>query len=158
MKALIYIFTNSLIAYIITHTNEYGEDRCKCWGNIYCSHPVDFICITFSFLFKREDINPLIVSLTINYWITQWQKKLNNLHRIILYINVCSIINKPSLNYYNWSPTYNIRDFWYYLKNISNKLFIPGDNLSLGETLIHDFVRIKFKVIFIPVFYIYYSF
>ena len=104
MKALIYIFTNSLIAYIITHTNEYGEDRCKCWGNIYCSHPVDFICITFSFLFKREDINPLIVSLTICYWITQQRQQImtgKKSHRIIWYIHVYTLDDKISPNYEN---------------------------------------------------------
>ena len=70
-------FVHSILNYIIIHTNKYVEDRCKYWSIRNCSDITTFICIiVLKVIFKIENGNPLIGSLIIHYWITQWQKYL----------------------------------------------------------------------------------
>ena len=46
----------------------------------------------------------------------------------------------------DYDPAYKITEIRDYLEDRSNKLFIPGQQLSLDETLLRAFGRIKFKV------------
>ena len=66
-------------------------------------------------------------------------------HRTLWYIYVFSLSHQPSPNYEDQSRTYKIQEFKYSFDNIFNKKFIPGENLILDETIICDFVCIKFK-------------
>ena len=68
-------------------------------------------------------------------------------HIIIWYLHVCSLVHQPSPNDNNYSPAYKIRYFQDALENRFNKLYNPGKNLILDESLICAFGRIKFKLI-----------
>jgi hypothetical protein len=52
--------------------------------------------------------------------------------------------NQPVGNNYN--PTYKVKEIQDYLEDRYNRLSIPGQQLSLDETLIWAFGRVKFKV------------
>jgi hypothetical protein len=46
----------------------------------------------------------------------------------------------------NYDPTYKVKEMKEYLEDQYNRLYIPGQQLSLDKTLIRTFGRIKFKV------------
>ena len=46
----------------------------------------------------------------------------------------------------DYDPAYKVAEMKNYLENRYNVLFIPGQQLSLDETLIRAFGRIEFKV------------
>ena len=64
-------------------------------------------------------------------------------------LRVFSLADQISPNENNYSPNYNIQEFKGALENISNKIFILGENLILDEIIIRDFGHIKFKVIIV---------
>jgi hypothetical protein len=63
---------------------------------------------------------------------------------ILWYLHFCSMENQPVGD--NYDPTYKVKEIKDYLEDQYNRLFIPGQQLSLDETLIWAFGRIKFKV------------
>ena len=69
----------------------------------------------------------------------------NKFHRVLPYLHMFYLSDQPWPHDDNYSPTYNIQEFQVALEKIFNKLFIPGENLSLHESLIHQFVSIKSK-------------
>jgi hypothetical protein len=67
-------------------------------------------------------------------------------HQMLRYIHVCSIENQPDINDTEYDPIYKVEEMKNYLEHRYDKLFIPGQQLSLDESLIRAFGRIKFKV------------
>ena len=63
--------------------------------------------------------------------------------RILRYLHVCPLFPDPEQTY---DPSYKVSELLSYLQGRFAKLFIPGRQLSLDETLIRMFGRIKFKV------------
>lgn len=63
--------------------------------------------------------------------------------RLLRYLHVCSL-HQPLGEEYN--PSYKVKELLEYLEGRFERLFTPGRQLSLDETLIRTFGRIKFKV------------
>ena len=63
--------------------------------------------------------------------------------RMMRYLHVCALHGDPTDEY---NPTYKVSELLNYLEYRFEKLFVPGRQLSLDETLIQSFGRIKFKV------------
>ena len=63
--------------------------------------------------------------------------------RMLRYLHVCDLHGDPRDTY---DPTYKVSELLNYLKYRFERLFVPGRQLSLDETLIRSFGRIKFKV------------
>ena len=62
---------------------------------------------------------------------------------MLRFLHCCSV-NPPSSGEYN--PVYKIQEVMDILQRNYNRLFVPGQQLSLDESLIRAFGRIKFKV------------
>ena len=56
---------------------------------------------------------------------------------------MCDLHGDPRDTY---DPTYKVSELLNYLEYRFERLFVPGRQLSLDETLIRSFCRIKFKV------------
>jgi Transposase IS4 len=67
-------------------------------------------------------------------------------HTILRYLHVCSLEDQPERNSVNYDPAYKVEEFKDMLEERFKKLFVPGKNLSLDETFLRAFGRIKFKV------------
>jgi hypothetical protein len=64
---------------------------------------------------------------------------------ILRYLHCCSVENQdPTAEGYD--PAYKVAEMKEYLEDRFTRLFLPGRELSLDETLIRAFGRIKFKV------------
>jgi hypothetical protein len=64
----------------------------------------------------------------------------------ILWYSHCCPVQNQDHSADNYNPSYKIAKVRDYLENRYLKLFVPGQQLSLDETLIQAFGRIKFKV------------
>jgi hypothetical protein len=62
------------------------------------------------------------------------------------FLHVCSVEDQPSYNDDNYTPVYKVQEFMDNLQQRFAKSFTPGAQLSLDESLIRAFGRIKFKV------------
>jgi Transposase IS4 len=67
-------------------------------------------------------------------------------HTMLRYLHICSLTGQPSVSDPDYSPIFKVREMLEYLEERYSKLFIPGENLSLDESLIRCFRRIQFKV------------
>ena len=146
-KAWKQIFTNSILDKIVKYTNEYGEIMAKSWTNMTRDDLMDFICVLFvASVQKRKDkpsnwfSNNRILELPICKKITSGRKFLTMLR----YIHCCSVEHQPTGDDYD--PTYKVAELKEYLEKRYSRLFLPSQQLSLDETLIRSFGRMKFKV------------
>ena len=67
-------------------------------------------------------------------------------HRLLRYVHACDMHNQPDANSADCTPIYKVKELMELLENRHNKAFVPFYVLSLDETLIKSFGRIKFKV------------
>jgi hypothetical protein len=141
------IFKNTLLDKIVCYTNEYGGVKAKPWKDIERKDLDAFIADLFvSAIQKRKDKpsnwlleNCLLESPTIKKIMTGCK-----FFTILCYLHCCSMDNQPVGNYYN--PTYKVKEIQDYLEDRYKRLFLPGQQLSLDETLIWAFGQLKFKV------------
>ena len=63
--------------------------------------------------------------------------------RIMRYLHVCSLYEQIGQEY---NPSYKVQELLDSLHKRFHRLFQPGRQLSLDETLVRSFGRIKFKV------------
>jgi hypothetical protein len=64
---------------------------------------------------------------------------------ILRFLHCCPVENQDSTAD-NYDPIYKVKEVKDYLESRYDRLFSPGQQLSLDETLIRAFGRIKFKV------------
>lgn len=142
------LFKNTILEKIVKYTNEYGRIHAKAWSDITRKDLEAFIAILFiSGIQKRKD-KP-------SHWFSD-NKLLENpvvkkimsgrkFFTILRFLHCCPAINQdPSSATYD--PAYKVAELRDYLEDRSQRLFVPGQQLSLDETLIRAFGRIKFKV------------
>jgi hypothetical protein len=149
MKAWRFIFTDSLLNKIVKYTNDYGAAKCSKWKDIAVSDIKDFIAIIFlAGIQKRKD-------KTSNWWSDDpclefpIVKKImtgRKFHTILRYLHVCDLHAQPSLDSPRYTPLYKVQEFMDYIARHSSQAFEAGPSLSLDESLVRAFGRIKFKV------------
>mmetsp|Transcript_126734 Transcript_126734/g.364538 ORF Transcript_126734/g.364538 Transcript_126734/m.364538 type:complete len:609 (+) Transcript_126734:875-2701(+) len=142
------IFTGHILDKIVTYTNEYGRVHAKRWVNITRKDLESFIAVLFiSGLQKRKD-KP-------SHWFSDNRLLENPIMKkvmsgrkfftILRYLHCCPVENlDPTASDYD--PSYKVAELWKYLHQRFERLFVPGQQLSLDETLLRAFGRIKFKV------------
>ena len=142
------IFTRGILNKIVNYTNEYGERHCKTWSDISRKDLEAFIAILFlSGVQKQKDKtshwfsnNPILENPVMKRIMTGRQ-----FHLILRYLHCCPAVNQdPSAADYD--PGYKIAELQESLECRYLAMFVPGQQLSLDETLIRAFGRIKFKV------------
>lgn len=149
LKAWRAIFTETILKKIVSYTNEYGEWKSEKWDQVDKSDIIDFICCLFiSSVQRRKDRtsnwwsdDPLVENVVL--------KKLmsgRKFHTILRFLHVSSIKEQPQRTDPNYDPMYKCKELLELLESRYNKCFVPGQNLSLDESLIRAFGRIKFKV------------
>ncbi len=148
MKAWRAIFTFFIIDKIVGYTNDYGKEKVNSWSDIDRKDFTDFISILFiSAIQKRKDKisnwwsdDPLLENVVAKRIMTG-----RHFHQMLRFLHCCPI-NDPTRNNNVYDPAYKIKEIMDLLESRYKKLFIPGENLSLDESLIRAFGRIKFKV------------
>ena len=129
----------------MAYTNEYGNAKSKSWVDIDRDDLMDFISVLFisgiqkrkdtpSFWFSNDPIrsNPVMKSIMTG-------RKFNTMLR---YLHVCSLAGQTVVGDDDYDPLYKVKELLEYLEGRYKKLFIPGRNLSLDESLIRSFGRI----------------
>ena len=140
------IFTNHLLNTIVQYTNDYGERHCKTWAPVDTEDLTDFISVIFLMsIQKRKDKpsnwfsdDPLLQSPQAKRIMTGRQ-----FARMLRYVHCCPV--DPPVGDYD-DPIYKVQEMMDYILKRSTAVFEPGEQLSLDETLIRTFGRIKFKV------------
>ena len=132
------LFKNTILEKIVKYTNEYGRIHAKAWSDITRKDLEAFIAIlVISGIQKRKD-KP-------SHWFSD-NKLLENpvvknimsgrkFFTILRFLHCCPAINQdPSSATYD--PAYKVAELRDYLEDRSQRLFVPGQQLSLDETLI----------------------
>jgi len=142
------IFTKAILDKIVAHTNEYGETHCKSWTGITKPDLEAFIAMLFvSGIQKRKDkpsnwfTHNSILENPIMKRIMSGKKFLC----ILRYLHCCPVKNHDPTSP-GYDPAYKIAELRDSLEKRYLAMFIPGQELSLDETLIRAYGRIKFKV------------
>ena len=145
-KAWRQIFTNAILNKIIKYTNEYGEKNHKNWIPVDRSDLMDFISILFLMSVQRRKDKPSNWFSDNQLLECQAAKQIMTglkFHTILRYLHCCPL-QQPIGDAYD--PIFKIAEFSNYLQERFTKLYEPGQRLSLDESLIRAFGRIKFKV------------
>ena len=134
---------------IVTYTNEYGALNDKKWIPITSEDILQFISILFIISVQRRKDSP-------NAW---WSD--NIIHecpavkrimskrkflRILRYLHVSSLEKNICQNNESYNPMVKVEELMDKLQDRFSKMFIPGQALSLDETLLRAFGHIRFKV------------
>ena len=142
------IFTKTILDKIVKYTNEYGEAHSKTWSDISRKDLDGFIAILFvSGIQKRKDKpshwfseNPLLENPVMKKIMSR--KKFFTMLR---FLHCCPNVRQdPTADGYD--PAYKVSELRDSLERRYTSLLVPGQQLSLDETLIRAFGRIKFKV------------
>ena len=146
-KAWKAVFTNFILDKIVAYTNEYGDAMADRWTAVTRNDLIDFISILFlAAVVKRKDkpgnwfSNDPIFEFPLAKKITSGRK----FSTMLRYLHCCSLQNQPTGEDYD--PTYKVAEVKDYLEKRFERLFLPLQQLSLDETLIRSFGRVKFKV------------
>ncbi|KAG7354197.1 PolC-type DNA polymerase III [Nitzschia inconspicua] len=150
IKAWRLIFTTAILERIVKHTNKYGQKKLSLdWTPIDKAELTDFIAVLFVMsIQKRKDkpsnwfsSNPLLESPVAKKITTgrQFQKMLRYLH-------CCDPDQNATSDDGEYDPSYKILEFKNSLEKRWAALFVPHQELSLDETLLRAFGRMKFKV------------
>lgn len=149
IKAWRHIFTDALLNKIVIYTNDYGGENCSHWQSITKYDLTDFFSILFiTSIQKRKDRSHHWFSedkLLENHIVKRVMSG-NKFHRLLRYLHVCDMYAQPNTNDPYYGPTYKIKEMSQYMERRYKTCFVPGMELSLDETLIRSFGRIKFKV------------
>jgi DNA polymerase III epsilon subunit-like protein len=143
------IFTNSLLDKIVSYTNDYGRSKLESWTDINRGDLTDFISVLFvSGVQKRKDKvsnwwtdNPILENTPVKRIMTG-----RKFHTILRFLHCCPIVPPQNNSDDDYDPSYKIQEVMDILEKNYNRLYIPGQALSLDETLLRAFGRIKFKV------------
>jgi DNA polymerase III epsilon subunit-like protein len=143
------IFTTSILERIVQYTNEYGSAKDENWTNITRTDLTDFISVLFvSSIQKRKDRTTQWFSNDVLYENGVIKRIMSGrkFHTILRFLHVCSLEEQPDPEDDDYDPGYKVKELKDMLEDRFGKLFVPGRNLSLDETLLRAFGRIKFKV------------
>ena len=142
------IFKNTLLEKIVRYTNEYGLLHSKRWKDISKKDLESFFAVLFILgIQKRKDkpsnwfSNNRLLENPLVKKVMSGQQFFN----ILRYLHCCPVANQDHTAD-NYDPAYKIAEVRDYLEARYIRLFVPGQQLSLDETLVRAFGRIKFKV------------
>jgi DNA polymerase III epsilon subunit-like protein len=151
IKAWRLIFTNTILEKLVKHTNAYGELNAgpDVWTPINKKDLTDFFAVLFIMgVQKRKDKpshwfsnNPLLESRIAKRIISGRQFGL-----ILRYLHCCDPTETGMNQNGEYDPSYKVGDLMKALEARWNTLFVPSQQLSLDETLLRAFGRMKFKV------------
>jgi hypothetical protein len=121
----------------LLHYYNYGSAKAKQWQDVKRKDLEAFICVLFvSAVQERKDKpsdwfleNCLLESLMIKKIMSG-----RKFFMILWYLHCCSMENQPVGD--NYDPTYKVKEMKEYLEDQYNRLYIPGQQLSLDKTLI----------------------
>ena len=149
MKSWRYIFTDHILNKIVKYTNNYGGTYCKDWNDLCKTDITDFFSILFiTSIQKRKDKssnwfsddpmleNPIVKKIMSG----------KKFHKLLRYLHVCDMYRQPDVKRDNYDPIYKVKELKDMLEVRYNNAFVPGYALSLDESLIRCFGRLKFKV------------
>jgi hypothetical protein len=149
LKAWRHIWKNSLLDNIVKYSDQYGRSKSERYFPFSRKDLTDFFCILFiASVQKRKDKpsnwfsdDPLLECVTIKRIMNK--KEFQN---ILRFLHCCPINAGGDPQSLNYDPSYKIKEVKETLEKHFKNSYIPGSALSLDETLIRAFGRIKFKV------------
>ena len=149
IKAWRLVFTAGILEKIVSHTNKYGARNAKNWSPITKKDLTDFFSVLFLMsVQKRKDKpsnwfsdNPLLESKIAKRVTTGRQ-----FGKMLRYLHCCDPDEDGKNDDGEYDPSYKIMDLKNELEKRWSTIFIPGQQLSLDETLLRAFGRMKFKV------------
>jgi hypothetical protein len=148
LRAWRQIFTNSLLDKIVKYMNEYRVVHAKRWKDISRKDLESFFSVLFILgiqKWKDKPLNWFSENRLLENTLMKKEMSGRKVFNILWYLHCCPVQNQDhSADDYNLS--YKIAKVQDYLENRYLKLYVPGQQLSLDETLILAFGRIKFKV------------
>ena len=149
MKSWRYIFTDHILNKIVKYTNDYGGTYCKDWNDLCKTDITDFVSILFiASIQKRKDKSthwfsedPMLENTIVKKIMSG-----NKFHKLLRYLHVCDMYRQPDVSRDDYDPIYKVQELKDMLEVRYNNAFVPGYALSLDESLIRCFGRLKFKV------------
>ena len=148
LRAWRQIFTTHILDKIVQHTNDYGEFNAKNWTPISRQDLEDFIAVLFLMSIQKRKDKPSNWFSTNALLACPAAKKITSgrkFNTMLRYLHCCSL-DHQQLEGEEYDPAYKVADLRDYIEKRSQSLFVPGQQLSLDESLIRAFGRMKFKV------------
>ncbi len=149
LKAWRHIWTNSLLDKIVKYSNQYGQSKSVRFNPFSRKDLTDFFSILFiASIQKRKDKpsnwfsdDPLLECICM--------KRIMNgkeFQNILRFLHCCPLTAGVEPQSQEYDPAYKIQEIKDILEKHFDRSYTPGAALSLDETLIRAFGRIKFKV------------
>jgi hypothetical protein len=151
IKAWRLIFTTTILERLVKHTNTYGELNAgeDEWVEVDKKDLTDFFAVLFVMgIQKRKDkpsnwfSNNPIMEARIAKRIMSGRK----FGMILRYLHCCDPAETGIDENGEYDPSYKVGELMKALETRWNTLFVPFQQLSLDETLLRAFGRMKFKV------------
>jgi DNA polymerase III epsilon subunit-like protein len=142
------VFKNTLLEKIVRYTNDYGRVHAKRWNDITRKELESFFAVLFiSGVQKRKDkpSNWFSENRLLENPVMKKVMSGRKFFAILRYLHCCPVENQDRTAE-DYDPSYKVAEVRDYLEDRYMRLFVPGQQLSLDETLILAFGRIKFKV------------
>jgi hypothetical protein len=149
IKAWRLIFTAGILEGIVKHTNSYGERYAKDWTPIGKKDLTDFIAVLFVMsIQKRKDkpSNWFSESPTLESKVAKRITTGRQFGRMLRYLHCCDPDEDGMNEDGEYDPSYKVMELKKELEKRWSAVFIPNQELSLDETLLRAFGRMKFKV------------
>jgi Transposase IS4 len=139
------MFKPTLLDKIVRYTNKYGGANAKRWTDISKKELESFFAVLFiSGIQKRKDkpanwfSNNRLLENPVMKKVMSGRKFLT----ILRYLHCCPLHNQDQMAV-DYDPSYKVAEVRDFLEKRSQQLFVPGQQLSLDETLIRAFGRIN---------------
>jgi len=148
-KAWNLIFQHYILDKIVRHTNKYGQRECKDWTDINKKDLLDFIAVLFLMSVQKRKDKPQNWFCDDPIFECKLAKKVmtgRQFGKMLRYLHCCDPDENGIAADGTYDPSYKVADFKNDLEKRWSLVFIPHQELSLDETLLRAFGRIKFKV------------
>jgi DNA polymerase III epsilon subunit-like protein len=151
VKAWRMIFTNTILDRLVRHTNSYGELNAgeNKWRPVQRKDLTNFFCVLFVMgIQKRKDkpSNWFSNSPILESKIAKSIMSGKRFGQMLRYLHCCDPSETGIGDDGEYDPSYKVGELMRALEERWNIVFVPFQELSLDETLLRAFGRMKFKV------------
>mmetsp|Transcript_14682 Transcript_14682/g.44088 ORF Transcript_14682/g.44088 Transcript_14682/m.44088 type:complete len:898 (+) Transcript_14682:187-2880(+) len=136
---------------IVHYTNQYGADQdgSVAWRPLDKKELLTWLGICSLAAVQRRSDPPskwFSTDPALGFWGIRRSMSARRFMQILGALHVCDLEQQPSRDSESYTPLYKVQEYFDVLFEKAREVYVPGQQLSLDETLMRAFGRIGFKV------------